>query len=128
MNPEKESHAALPSAQKARFSVWLCVLGILVIVCWISITALVGALMGMASLMANDSGAASNHAHLLLILGVGAGELLVMVAGIPGGLAIFWRGRRRLLLWTFGALLVVGVACVGASLMIFFNAARAGLG
>jgi hypothetical protein len=37
------------------------------------------------------------------------GEVLVALAVIPGGLAVFWAGWRSVLLWTFAVLLVAGI-------------------
>jgi hypothetical protein len=65
------------------------------------------ALMGTA--MANDSGAASSEAHVSLMGGVLGGQVVAGLAGIPGGLAFFWRGARKVLWLLFGVLFVSGV-------------------
>jgi len=40
-----------------------------------------------------------------------AAILLAGAAGIPAGLAIFWRGRRKVLLLSFAAALTLGAVC-----------------
>jgi hypothetical protein len=84
-------------------------LGLAFMALWLAGAFVLGGLKLMASVMANDSGAASPDAHMTLIGGMMAGQVLTGLAGIPAGLAFFWRTWRRRLLWAFGILLIVGV-------------------
>jgi hypothetical protein len=63
----------------------------------------------MGTLMANDAGTVSAEAQTKMVLLVLGGQLLTGVAGLPLGLAVFWRAKRRLLLRIFGGLLGVGL-------------------
>lgn len=96
------------------------VLGIGAIVLWLGICAVWMILSVPGGLMANDSGAFSPERHMAMIWGLLAGQLLVALAGIPGGLAIFMAERRSTLLWTFAALLAVGIALQIGSVAWFF--------
>jgi hypothetical protein len=63
----------------------------------------------MATLMANDAGVASADSQVQMVGGVLVGQLATALAGIPAGLAFFWRAARRKLLWGFAVLLVGGI-------------------
>ena len=78
----------------------------------------------MANLMANDSGSASTDRHLLLIGGMIAGQILAGLAGIPAGLAVFWRGRRQILLMIFLWLFLLGIVLQVVVFASFFSAPR----
>ncbi|MCB1275442.1 hypothetical protein [Prosthecobacter sp.] len=75
----------------------------------------------MVDLMANDSGAAPQGKHLMLIFGVLGGQVLCSSAGIPAGLAFYWRGKRNRLLGIFAALFVVGALLQGGVFYSFFS-------
>lgn len=93
-------------------------LGILVMLAWSLPWFLVAVVSLMGTLMANDSGAASSSAHLLLVAGVFAGFFLVGLAGIPAGLAFFLQGKSRvLLIAALGAVVLGALAVLGA----YFN-------
>jgi hypothetical protein len=77
----------------------------------------------VASLMANDSGKASAAEHLSLIVGMLGGQVLAGAAGIPAGLAFFWRGRRKWLLWLFAILFVTGALGQVWAFNAFFSSA-----
>ncbi|MFN0076730.1 MAG: hypothetical protein ACKVY0_09665 [Prosthecobacter sp.] len=107
---------------KAGVSVALVICGVLFIALWLCGAAALGMMKLMASLMANDSGAASSEAHMTLIFGMMGGQLLTGLAGIPAELAFFWRGWRKRLLWTFLIMLVVGILIQAAAFFKFFPA------
>jgi len=84
--------------------------GVIFILVWLGGAALLGTLKLMAGLMANDSGTATGGQHLGLLGGVVIGQLLTGLAGIPAGLSFFWRSRRKMLVWAFAVMLVIGLA------------------
>lgn len=94
--------------------------GIAFMVVWVAAHALWASLSFMASVMGNDSGAASAGAHLLLIFGMLAGQVLAAVAGLPAGLAFFWREKRRALLVAFVILFGAGALAQVVSFSGFF--------
>jgi hypothetical protein len=59
--------------------------------------------------MVNDSGRLSGDQHLSVMIGMYGGLLLLGLAGVPAGLAFFWRGCRGRLLGIFGSLLGGGI-------------------
>ena len=73
---------------------------------------LVASLSLMGTLMANDAGSVSASAQTRMILLVLGGQILAGAAGIPLGLAIFWRARRKLLIRVFAALVGIGFLLV----------------
>jgi len=99
--------------------VWV-VCGILFILLWISGHIAWGMMSLVADLMANDSGSASAGKHMTLIFGMLVGQVLCGAAGVPAGLAFFWRSRRKLLLWLFAILFVGGVLTQGGVFYGFF--------
>ena len=111
-----------PTAQESGKSVSILMigLGLIFVVIWLAGSFVLGTMQLMASVMANDSGAASADTHMTLIGGMMAGQLLTSLAGIPAGLAFFWRSWRKRLLWTFGLLLVAGLAIQILSFTSFF--------
>lgn len=115
------SEAPPQPAAKEGVSVGWVICGILFIVLWIIAHCMWAGLAFMADAMANDSGAASNNKHMTLIFGMLAGQVLCGVAGVPAGLAFFWRRKRRLLLWLFAILFVVGALIQGGSFYSFFS-------
>lgn len=88
---------------------------------WLSVSAVWFMMSMMGTLMANDSGAASTDSHMTLIVGMICGQGMTSLAGICGGMAFFWRSRRRLLLWLFTALLILGGLCQYGFLHWFFS-------
>ena len=78
----------------------------------------------MGTLMANDSGRASEAGHMTLILGALAGQVLAGIAGVPLGAAVFWGARRRLLLRIFAALFLVGLAAQAGAAWVFFRSVQ----
>jgi hypothetical protein len=53
---------------------------------------------------------------VLLVLG---GQLLAGAAGVPLGLAVFWRTRRKLLLRIFAGLFGIGLTLVIVGVYVF---------
>jgi hypothetical protein len=106
---------------KTGFSVPLMVCGILFIILWIIAHLAWGTMALMANVMANDSGAASTEKQMTLIFGMLGGQVLAGAAGIPAGLAFFWRGRRKLLLWLFAGLFVTGALLQAGVFYSFFT-------
>jgi len=92
-----------------RVSGWMVVLGVLFAGVWIAGQVVWATMALMGTVMANDSGAASSEAHVSLMGGVLGGQVVAGLAGIPGGLAFFWRGARKVLWLLFGVLFVSGV-------------------
>jgi len=99
----------------------LILLGVLFIGAWNVVHLAWGSMSLMANLMANDSGAASQAAHLGLIIGMLGGTALSGIAGIPAGLAFFWEGKRKRLLMAFGGLFLTGVACQLVAFRLYFH-------
>ena len=73
--------------------------------------------------MANDSGAASSDQHMSLIGGILGGQFLAGAAGIPGGLAFFWRSARKWLWISFAILFIAGAIWQILAFLSFFRAA-----
>ncbi|MDZ4401356.1 hypothetical protein [Prosthecobacter sp.] len=108
-------------AVKTGVSVAWVICGVLFIVLWIIAHVAWGMMSLMANVMANDSGAASGDTHMTLIVGMLGGQILAGGAGIPAGLAFFWRGRRKLLLWLFAALFASGALIQAGVFWSFFS-------
>lgn len=119
--PRTES-ASQPAASPVR-RVLGVIAGIVFMVVWIAAHAVWASLSFMASVMANDSGAASAGAHMMLIFGMLGGQVLAAVAGIPAGLSFFWPARRRVLLLGFVLLFLVGAVAQIVSFSGFFKTA-----
>ncbi len=98
--------------------------GVAIAAVWATVAFFWAALSFMGTLMANDSGRASEAGHMALILGALAGQLLAGFAGMPLGAAVFWGARRRLLLRIFAALFLAGVAAQVGAAWVFFRAAQ----
>jgi len=101
-------------------STLLVILGILFIILWIITHLAWAGLSFMADVMANDSGRAAQDKHLMLIFGMIGGQVLCGAAGVPAGMAFFWRSRRKLLLWLFAILFVAGALIQGGVFYSFF--------
>lgn len=110
-----------PTVVKTGASTAMVVCGIVFIVLWLIAHLAWGAMAFMADVMANDSGAASENKHMTLIFGMMGGQVLCAAAGIPAGLAFFWRRRRKLLLWLFAILFVIGALTQGGVFYSFFS-------
>jgi len=114
------SEAPSSTATKEGVSAAWVVCGVLFIVFWIIGHIAWAGLSFMADVMANDSGSASANKHMTLIFGMIGGQVLCGAAGIPAGLAFFWRDRRKLLLRLFAMLFVVGALIQGGVFYSFF--------
>jgi hypothetical protein len=102
-------------------TVILVAAGLVFTTAWIYIHIIWAAMAGAANLMANDSGNASLGAWGGLIGGMFVGQVIAASAGIPGGLAFFWRGRRWLFMLLFAILVIAGALCQIASFHSFFS-------
>jgi hypothetical protein len=69
--------------------------------------------------MANDAGTASAAAQTKMVLLVLVGQILAGAAGLPLGLAVFWRTRRKLLVRIFAALLGGGLLLLVLGVYVF---------
>lgn len=92
----------------------------LIIILWTGAWLMWGALSLMGTLMANDAGRSSTSAHMTMILGMLGGQVLAGAAGLPLGLSLSWRARRRRLLWIFGWTLLAGLIAQGLAIYAFF--------
>jgi hypothetical protein len=77
----------------------------------------------MGTLMANDAGGASSDQHMAFVGGMLGGQILAGAAGIPGGLAFFWRSLRKWLWITFATLVVGGAVWQVVAIQSFITAA-----
>ncbi len=57
-----------------------------------------------------------------------AGLLVAGAAGIPAGLAIFWRSRRKVLLWVFAGAFIAGLLIEIYAVYTLFVNAFSGIG
>jgi len=57
-----------------------------------------------------------------------AGLIVAGAAGIPAGLAIFWRSRRKMLLWMFAGALLAGLLIEIYAVYTLFANAFSGIG
>lgn len=101
----------------------MIIIGILFMVVWIAAHVVWAAMSMMGSLMANDSGAASEDQHMALIGGMLGGQVLAGAAGLPGGLAFFWRKPRKWLIIAFALLFISGALWQFLAFQSFFSAA-----
>ena len=83
------------------------VLGLLFAGLWLCGHVVWGSMALMGTLMANDAGSASTDQHMAMMGGVLGGIVMAGAAGIPGGLAFFWRSARKWL-WLSFALFFIG--------------------
>ena len=102
-------------------SALLVILGVLFAILWLMVHVAWAGLSFVADVMANDSGRADPNQHMSLICGMLGGQILAGAAGIPAGLAFFWRGRRKILLWMFAFLFVIGALIQGSVFYSFFS-------
>jgi len=93
--------------------------GLLLAMIWIAGATMIVSLSLMGTLMANDASQASAEAQTKMVLLVLAGQILAGSAGVPLGLSIFWRTRRKLLLKIFAALLGIGLLLVILGVYVF---------
>jgi len=110
-----------PPKRSFVLTIILVVAGLIFSVVWIYAHIVWATMSAMASMMANDSGKSSMGAWGGLIGGMLMGQVIAGSAGIPGGLAFFWRGRRRLLILLFLILFIVGALCQVWSFHNFFS-------
>lgn len=103
----------------------MTLLGAMFIIGWLTVSAVWFMMSMMGTLMANDSGAASADSHMTLIVAMICGQGMTALAGVCAGMAFFWRSRRRLLLWLFAALFILGGLCQYGSLHWFFSSVSA---
>jgi len=96
-------------AQQSGGLAWRVPLGIFVAALWIFAAIFVMSMSAMGALMANDAGMATAEAQTTMVLGVLGGQALALLAGVPLGLAVFWRARRRLLVRVFAVLFGLGL-------------------
>ncbi len=115
------SEVSPSTAVKPGVSAAWVVCGILFIVLWIIAHLAWGGLAFMANVMANDSGQAAEDKQMMLIFGMMGGQVLCGAAGVPAGLAFFWRRKRKLLLWLFAILFVAGALIQGGVFYSFFS-------
>jgi hypothetical protein len=94
--------------------------GIAFIVVWLALCIGWGIMSMSANLMANDSGSASPEKHMALIYRMLAGQILALLAVIPGGLAFFWAAHRATCIWTFAGMVGIGVAIQAWAFKSFF--------
>lgn len=99
----------------------LVLVGLVVMILWgaANLVWIVMPLMGSV-MMSNDSGRAPESLHLRLIFGTSAAQIIVALAGIPLGLSVFWRGRRKMPLWLFCGMTLVGLIGPIAMFNAFF--------
>ena len=94
-------------------------LGSAVALLWIAGAIVIASLSLMGTLMANDAGDASATAQTNMVLLVLGGQILAGLAGLPLGLALIWRARRKVLLGAFAALLGAGALAVLSGVYVF---------
>lgn len=97
------------------------VFGILFILVWIIAHLAWAGMAFIADVMANDSGAASEGSHMVLIFGMIGGQVLCGAAGVPAGMAFFEPHRRKFLLKLFASLFVIGALIQGGVFYSFFS-------
>ena len=100
------------------------VAGVAIAAIWAMAAGFWAVLSFMGTLMANDSGRASEGGHLALIFSALAGQMLAGLAGAPLGAAVFWGERRGLLLRVFAALLLAGIAAQAGAAFFFFRSVQ----
>ena len=83
--------------------------GLAVAAIWIAVAALVMSMSAMGALMANDAGVVTAETQTTMVFSVLGGQALALFAGVPLGLAVFWRTRRRLLVRVFAILFGLGL-------------------
>jgi len=93
--------------------------GIALVLAWLAGASLLISLSLMGTLMANDAGDVSAAAQTSMILLVLGGQILAGASGLPLGLAIFWRARRRLLVRLFAGLLGTRLLLVVLGIYVF---------
>jgi len=100
------------------------VAGVALIVVWVVASLAWGAMVFMGGVMSNDAGRVSSDRHAALLALMMLGVALVGLAGVPGGLALFWSDMRPLLLWAFGGMVVAGAAMQGLAAWLFLASAN----
>jgi hypothetical protein len=113
--------SATPPSHGIRIS--LIIGGILFAGLWIAAHFVWASMALMGTLMANDAGAATSDQHVAFMGGMLGGQILAGAAGIPGGLAFFWRSLRKWLWILFAALFVGGAVWQVVAFQSFTTAA-----
>ena len=93
--------------------------GLLLAMIWIAGATMIVSLSLMGTLMANDAGSAPAEAQTKMVLLVLAGQILAGAAGLPLGLLVFWRTKRKLLLRMFAGLLGFGLLLIILGVYVF---------
>lgn len=115
----------LPVASAVKsFSTLAVIGGVAFIAVWIVASLVWGMMVFMGGAMANDAGRVSSERHTALLAMMMLGVAIVGLAGVPGGLALFWSDIRPLLLWTFGGMVVAGAAMQALAAWLFLAAAH----
>lgn len=95
--------------------------GVVLSAAWIAGSVVIFSLSMFGVFMANDAGSVSASAQTAMILLVLGGQVVAGTAGLPLGLACFWRKRRKILLVTFAALLGLGLLLQIAGIFTFVS-------
>jgi hypothetical protein len=120
---------------------WRVVLGISFIVVWVTVHVVlfyllgaggivIEAMLGVAKSVVLPGLAMNPGSQTEVFTWVPAFEAALALAGfagIPAGLAIFWQSRRKVLLWTFGISLFLGVAGILYAIFLLISATFAGI-
>lgn len=109
-----------PNAAKAL----LIVSGLALTAAWVAGAIVIATMSLMGTLMANDAGNAPASSQTTMVLMVLGGQILAGAAGIPAGLACFWRSRRKFLLILCATLIVLGVLAQAAGIYAFTSSLR----
>lgn len=113
------------SAPSTGRQVALVIAGLLFAGLWIAAHIVWASMALMATLMANDAGAASSEQHTAFMGGMLGGQIMAGAAGIPGGFAFFWRRARKWLWIAFAVLFVGGALWQAIAFQSFLTAASA---
>jgi len=110
-----------PTSNGVRTALVLC--GLLFAGLWVAGHIVWASMSLMGTLMANDAGGASSDQHMAFMGGILGGQIMAVAAGIPGGLAFFWRSLRKWLWILFAALFVGGAVWQVVAFQSFTTAA-----
>lgn len=112
-----------PPSPSTGARVALIILGLLFTALWIVGHVVWATMALMGTLMANDAGGASSDQHMAFMGGMLGGQIMAGGAGVPGGLAFFWRSLRKWLWILFAALFVSGAVWQVVAFQFFITAA-----
>ncbi len=110
-----------PPSRGVRVALVLC--GLLFAGLWVAGHIVWASMSLIGTLMANDAGSASGDAHMAFMGSMLGGQMMAGAAGIPGGLAFFWRSLRKWLWILFAALFVSGAVWQVVAFQFFITAA-----